>query len=61
MIHLAGFWKKDSKNGRKYYTGKLGSGKLLLFRNDKKQTEKDPDLILYIVQERGAKDKEWVR
>ena len=51
MIQLATFWKKDSKNGRTYYQGKLGSGKLLLFKNDKKEKEEQPDLILYIVSE----------
>ena len=57
MIQLAGFWKKDSKNGRTYYTGKLGNGKLLLFKNDKKESEKQPDLILYIVAEEHGKEK----
>jgi len=56
MIQLAAFWKKDSKNGRTYYQGKLGNGKLLLFKNDKKQEPKHPDLILYIVAD--EKDQE---
>lgn len=58
MIQLAAFWKKDSKNGRTYYQGKMGSGKLLLFKNDKKQEEKQPDLILYIVSENDKKPHE---
>jgi hypothetical protein len=33
VIQLAALWKKDSKNGRTYYTGKLGDGRLLLFKN----------------------------
>ena len=53
MIQIAAFWKKDSKNNRIYNTGKLGNGKLLLFKNDKKENEKQPDLILYIVEEKG--------
>ena len=36
MIQLAALCKKDSKFGRTYYTGKLGNGRLLLFKNDKK-------------------------
>jgi len=57
MIQLAGFWKRDSKNGRTYYQGKLGSGKLLLFKNDQKKDEKHPDLILYIIQENKKEGK----
>lgn len=59
MIQLAALWKKDSKNGRTYYTGKLGDGRLLLFKNDKKTDEKQPDLILYLVgdEKREAKGK----
>jgi len=58
MIQLSALWKKDSKNGRTYYTGKLGDGRLLLFKNDKKQDEKQPDLILYIVAEEKRNGKE---
>ncbi len=56
MIQIAAFWKKQSKNDRVYYTGKLGNGRLLLFKNDKKESEKHPDLILYIVQENGRQN-----
>lgn len=58
MIQLAAFWKKTSKNERTYYQGKLGNGRLLLFKNDKKETEKHPDLILYIVPENERKDNQ---
>ena len=51
MIQLAAFWKKESKNNRTYYTGKLGKGKLLLFANDRKEKDDQPDLILYVVEE----------
>jgi hypothetical protein len=51
MIQLAAFWKRESKNNRTYYQGKIGNGRLLLFKNDKRGNEKAPDLILYIVPE----------
>ena len=53
MIKIASFWKRESKNNRTYYQGKLGSGRLLLFKNDKRDNDKAPDLILYIVQDKG--------
>lgn len=57
MIQLAAFWKRTSKNDRVYYQGKLGNGRLLLFKNDKKETEKHPDLILYIVPETERREE----
>ena len=52
MIQLAAFWKKESKNNRTYYQGKLGAARLLLFENDKRDNAKAPDLILYVVQDK---------
>jgi len=56
VIQLSAFWKKTSKEGRIYYTGRLGNGRLLLFKNEKKESEKHPDLILYIVPENEKKE-----
>lgn len=58
MIQLAAFWKRESKNNRTYYQGKLGNGRLLLFKNDKKDNEKSPDLILYIVPENEKRNSQ---
>jgi len=56
MIQLEAFWKRESKNNRTSYQDKLGNGRLLLFKNEKKDSEKHPDLILYIVSENGRQD-----
>jgi hypothetical protein len=53
MIQLAGLWKKESKDGKTYYAGTLGGGRLLLFKNDRKETENHPDLVLYFAEEKG--------
>ncbi len=53
MIQIAAFWKKESVNGRTYYTGKMGNGKLLVLENERKQQQKHPDMILYIVEEKS--------
>ncbi len=49
-IALAGLWKNESRDGKTtYYSGVLGSeGKLLLFSNKRKTSDKAPDLILYL-------------
>ncbi len=49
MIRRAAFWKRESKNGRRYYQGRMGDGKLLLFHNEHKKEENHPDLILCVV------------
>lgn len=58
MIQIAAFWKKTSKEGKTYYTGKLGNGKLLLFQNKEKKNDKSPDLLLYVVPENERKGRE---
>ncbi len=49
MIQIAAFWRRTSKNNRTYYQGKLGNGRLLLFQNQNRKSEKSPDLTLFIV------------
>ncbi|MFX0197221.1 MAG: hypothetical protein ACFFCW_13940 [Candidatus Hodarchaeota archaeon] len=61
MIQVAAFWKKESKNNRTYYQGKIGKGRLLLFKNEKKDSEKHPDLILYIVPQDQEKREDRER
>ena len=47
MVRLTGLWKREGKNGD-YYSGNLGTARLLLFRNKTKRSETDCDLVLYI-------------
>ncbi|MBA7631769.1 hypothetical protein ES703_39304 [subsurface metagenome] len=49
-ILLTGLWKRKNKKGEIYYTGSLSCGAtLLLFKNEKKNSERSPDVILYMV------------
>ena len=57
MIQIAAFWKRESKQGRSYYQGKMGNGRLLLFKNEQKKAENSPDLILYVVSENTRKEE----
>jgi hypothetical protein len=52
MVKLAGLYEKTSAKGNKYFIGRLGNARLLMFANQDKQAEKDPDWLLY-VQERN--------
>ncbi len=48
LIKLSGLWKKTGKSGV-YFQGKLGySANILIFENQYKSSEQDPDYILYL-------------
>lgn len=57
-------WKHESKkNGNTYYTGKITSddyefSSLVAFQNSKKKNPKEPDLRIYLVDEKGNKDND---
>lgn len=51
MIRLCGLWTNSTKDGKKFMSGKLSySSKVLIFKNEKKRDEKDPDYFLYVDQ-----------
>lgn len=47
-IQLTGLWANKTKAGDTYYSGSLGRGKVLIFKNKNKRNEKDPDLQLFL-------------
>lgn len=48
MVRLTGLWKnKSRKTGKDYLGGKLGAAQILIFKNEKKRGEKDPEYIMY--------------
>lgn len=47
-IKLTGLWRNTSANGEEYFSGSLGSAKVLVFGNRYKETDKHPDLIMYL-------------
>jgi len=49
-------WSNQSAAGIEYLSGNLGSGRLLLFRNGFKKTERDPDWILYLAPRSKKED-----
>ena len=56
-IKLSGLWLNESKAGEKYFSGSLGTnGKLLVFKNEKKEKESDPDYSLYLVPKAPNQD-----
>lgn len=62
MILLTGLYLNESKKGEKYFKGKLGTGNLLVYKNKKKETDKDPDYYIYVAEKsdeaKGKKSEE---
>ena len=48
MIPITGLWLNESKNGEKYFSGYMGSAKVLIFKNKFKERENQPDYVLYV-------------
>jgi hypothetical protein len=57
MIQIAAFWKKESKEGKPYYQGRLGNNRLLLFKNEHKKEDKHPDLVLFLAESERRNEK----
>jgi len=54
-ILLTGLWQRKDEKGEIFYIGNLSFGAtLLLFKNDKKNNEQSPDVMLYLT----SKDQE---
>ena len=48
MIKATGLWLNDSKNGEKYFSGNLGSLRVVILKNTLKEAgSKEPDWNMY--------------
>lgn len=47
-VKLGGLWMNTTANGDTYFSGSIGMGKLMAFKNGYKEKETDPDYILYV-------------
>ena len=48
-VPLPRLWMKRSASGREYLVGRMGGARLLVFRNERKACESDPDFKLFVV------------
>lgn len=54
-IKLTGLWANQMKSGQTYFTGTLGSARVVIFPNSYKEKDNDPDYNLF-VQPKQNKD-----
>ena len=57
IIGITGLWKQTDANGRVYLAGSLGFAKILIFRNEKKENERQPD-YRFCIAESEKKEQE---
>jgi hypothetical protein len=52
LIKLTGLWERERRGspGSAYWTGRLGAAKLLVFRNNRKESPDDPDFNVFITE-----------
>jgi len=48
MVKLTSLWVGQDKHGEPYYSGPMGDGKLMIFKNPYKEKENQPDLNVFI-------------
>lgn len=66
-IRIGGLWKNKTKDGKSYLSGNFGTCRILVFPNEKKEKESQPDFSIHLVEnkpkENGGKassgDDEW--
>ena len=52
MVKIGALYEKTSAKGNRYFVGRLNGARLLMFVNQDKKSEQEPDWLLY-VQERN--------
>lgn len=46
ILNVTGLWANKTKSGETYMSGNLGNVNVLIFKNKRKTTEKQPDYML---------------
>ena len=59
-VQVFALWKKQSKEGKPYFSGKVGKLNLVGFYNLNKKNLKEPDLRVYYVNEDGKAGEEYI-
>ena len=57
LLRVGGLWKNETKDGKTYLAGSLGSLRLLIFQNKFKEKESDPDYILSVAPSKPKEDQ----
>lgn len=50
MISLTGLWIKENEKSGKFFVGTLGGASIFIMKNKFKKTDKHPDYIMHIAE-----------
>lgn len=48
LCEIFALWKNTSKNGDTYLTGTMGNSRILVFKNNQKEAENQPDYRVFV-------------
>ncbi len=57
MIEATGLWTAKSAKGREYLRGSLGGLRVLIFKNEHKRGDKEPDYRLYVTEKKRPQEE----
>lgn len=50
MVSIGGLWLNKSKNGEYYFSGYFNNARLIIFKNQFKEKDSQPDYVMYITK-----------
>lgn len=50
MVQVSGLWLNESKSGKKFMKGYMGNLTILIFANEYKTSDGQPDFVMYFAQ-----------
>ena len=56
LVKIGALWTNTDRNGNKCLTGRMGDAVLLVFKNQFKQEDRQPDYIAYVARPLEKKD-----
>lgn len=56
-LYLTGLYEQRTKSGDIFYSGRLGVNSVLVFRNNFKQKDTDPDFKVYLAESQKKDEK----
>ena len=59
MVPITGLWINKDKNGNSYMSGSMGMGRILIFKNDKKEDgSNQPDYYMKLAEKTKQQENE---
>ena len=51
LVEIFALWKNTSKSGETYLSGKMGNSRVLVLKNNYKETDNQPDYRVYVTKD----------